>query len=123
MSTTPLIRIVCAVPRMDLFKTGAEILATLNIILFSDSTLMFSYSLVSHMESDTFMQSEEICVCVLKNIRGMLLKPPELNDIVSIHTHLLCMCILSIRLCTQELLLLFNVHHFAYIYSAGSHPP
>ena len=49
-----------------------------------------------HMESDTFLQSEETCVCVLKNIRGMLLKPPELNDavridivitVVDIHVH------------------------------------
>ena len=44
-------------------------------------------SLVSHMESDTFLQSEDTCVCVLKNIRGMLLKPPELNDAVSSYLH------------------------------------
>lgn len=55
----------------------------LDLVLILSSSCVPS-SLVTHMESETFMGSEEICVCVLKNIRGMLSKPPELNEAVSI---------------------------------------
>ena len=39
--------------------------------------------MVRHMESDDFMQMVNLCVCVLRNIRGMLENPPELNEAVS----------------------------------------
>ena len=43
----------------------------------------FISSLILHMESDVFIMDEDLCVCVLMNIRGMLEKPPELMEAVS----------------------------------------
>lgn len=37
------------------------------------------------MESEDFMEMVELCVCVLRNIRGMMEMPPELNEAVSMH--------------------------------------
>ena len=39
--------------------------------------------LVKHMESEEFMNQVDVCVCVLRNIRGMMEPPPELNEAVS----------------------------------------
>ena len=41
-------------------------------------------SLVKHMESEEFMQLEDLSGCVLRNFRGMLENPPELNEPVSV---------------------------------------
>lgn len=41
------------------------------------------YRLIHHMETDDFMHMVDLCVCVLRNIRGMLENPPDLNDAVS----------------------------------------
>ena len=43
----------------------------------------FITSLVKHMESDVFIQDEDLCMCVLRNVRGMLENPPELMEDVS----------------------------------------
>ena len=43
----------------------------------------FISSIILHMESDVFIMDEDLCVCVLMNIRGMLEKPPELMEAVS----------------------------------------
>ncbi|XP_064398624.1 inositol 1,4,5-trisphosphate receptor type 2-like isoform X2 [Halichondria panicea] len=40
----------------------------------------FISSIILHMESDVFIMDEDLCVCVLMNIRGMLEKPPELME-------------------------------------------
>ncbi len=44
----------------------------------------FISSVIQHMENDVFIQDEELCVCVLTNVRGMLEKPPELTEEVSV---------------------------------------
>ena len=42
-----------------------------------------SVRLVHHMESEEFMTKVYMYVCVLRNIRGMMEPPPELNEAVS----------------------------------------
>ena len=47
-------------------------------------------SLVRHMESEDFLKLEDLSCCVLRNFRGMLENPPELNQSVRgpcLHTH------------------------------------
>ena len=44
----------------------------------------FITSLIQHMESDVFLQEEDLCVCVLVNVRGMLENPPSLMEAVSV---------------------------------------
>ena len=49
------------------------------------------------MESEEFMNSIDLCVCVLRNMRGMLESPPDLNEAVShvildIQSHVVTMC-------------------------------
>ena len=44
-------------------------------------------SLIEHMDSEVFANDEELSVSVLKNFRGMLEKPPSLDESVRLLLH------------------------------------
>lgn len=55
------------------------------------------------MNSDTFVEDEFLSVCVLNNLRGMLDKPPTLNEKVSelwSDEYIICVC--NIHICKSK---------------------
>ena len=54
-------------------------------------------SLIEHMDSEVFANDEELSVCVLKNFRGMLEKPPSLDESVRLLLHVhTCMILVHV---------------------------